>query len=205
MGLLDLYQSDPNPRWFAAAEKLVEEMVAHFRDPQGGFFDTRDDHEQLVTRPKDLQDNATPSGNALAAYALLMLSAYTGRSDWRELAESMLASVQEASARYPTAFSKWLCAADLALFPGPEVAILGDLLDPQTQALISTLWAAYRPNSIAAISPFPPAPGAPALLADRPLLDGRPSAYVCKNFVCLRPVATPEELLAQLQAATRPS
>jgi uncharacterized protein YyaL (SSP411 family) len=205
LGLLDLYQSDPDPAWFAAADHLTAEMLAHFRDPQGGFFDTGDDHEPLVTRPKDLQDNATPSGNSLAVTALLQMAAYTGRSDWRALAEERLARVLDAAAQYPTAFSKWLCAGDLALFPGFEVALLGDPDLPATRALVAALWSAYRPHTIAAQANFPPPPDAPALLAGRPLVAGQPTAYVCQNFVCQLPVATPEDLLAQLNAGSRPS
>ncbi len=91
LGLLSLYQSGGETRWFVHAQNLAAELLAHFRDPAGGFFDTRDDHERLVTRPKDLQDNATPSGNALAAKALLELSAFTANQEYRDIAESMLA------------------------------------------------------------------------------------------------------------------
>ena len=85
LALLALYQSDPNNEWYRSALKLADEMVEHFADPNGGFFDTRDDHEALLVRPKDIQDNATPSGNALAATALLELAAYGDRTEWRDL------------------------------------------------------------------------------------------------------------------------
>ena len=90
LALLALYQTDPNIRWYSAALKLADEMTEHFIDSDGGFFDTRDDHERLLIRPKDLQDNATPSGNALAATALLQLAAYGDRTSFRDIAESML-------------------------------------------------------------------------------------------------------------------
>lgn len=198
LGLLALYQSDPDPYWFSSALQLCEDMMAHYPDPQGGFFDTRDDHGDLLTRPKELQDNATPSGNAQASLALLQLSAYTGRGEWRDLAERMLSSVQSAAVRYPTAFSFWLCAIDFAVTPVNEVAILGDLEDPLADAMLAILWAAYRPNLLAAVSSYPPPPNSPPLLHDRPLLDDRPTAYVCQNFVCQRPVNSPAELEAQL-------
>jgi uncharacterized protein YyaL (SSP411 family) len=199
LGLLALYQSDPNPRWYQAALKLVQEMLAHFSDPSGGFFDTRDDHEALLYRPKDQQDNATPCGNALAATALLHLSAYEGQSDWRELAEGMLSANLGMLKHYPTAFAQWLCAADFALGPVHEVAILGDPADPANQGLLQALWRGYHPRLVLAASPYPPAEGSPALLKDRPLLNGKPAAYVCQGFVCRQPVNDPELMLEQLK------
>ncbi|MBI4733193.1 MAG: thioredoxin domain-containing protein, partial [Chloroflexi bacterium] len=198
LALLALYQSDPDPEWYAAALKLADEMEAHFADPDGGFFDTRDDHEPLPVRPKDQQDNATPSGNALAAMALLQLAAYGDRLEWRGLAEGMLAGLPEMSLRYPTAFAQWLCAADFAVSPTHEVAVLGDPKAPVTQAFLKRLWKSYRPHLVAAISPYPPAPGSPALLQDRPLFNGQPTVFVCQGFVCLQPVNSPDELEVQL-------
>lgn len=194
LALLSLYQSDPQPRWYAAALHLADDMVRHYADPSGGFFDTRDDHETLLIRPKDTQDNATPCGNSLAAQALLTLAAYGDRPDFRRLAEEMLAPMLETAVRYPTAFAKWLTAADFALGPVNEVAILG----ANPHKLTETLWKAYHPRQVAAISAFPPPVGAPALVQNRPLLNGQPTAYVCRNFVCKQPVNTPEELAAQL-------
>jgi uncharacterized protein len=196
--LLALYQSNPNPAWYAAALKLGDEMVAHFVDPHGGFFDTRDDHETLLIRPKDIQDNATPSGNALAAIALLELAAYGNRNDWQSVAEDMLGSIQNAILRYPTAFGQWLCAADFAVGPTHEVAIIGDPDDPKTQEFLKTLWKSFRPRQVTAISAYPPEPGSSALLKDRPLLNGQPTAYVCQGFVCLKPVNSPSEMESQL-------
>lgn len=173
-------------------------MVLHYKDPRGGFFDTSDDHETLLVKPKELQDNATPSGNSLAAGALLQLSAYTANGEWRDTAEQMAGSMQDLAARYPTAFAGWLQDLDFAIGPVHEVAILGDPGDPATQALSSALWSTYRPNLVAAISGYPPKTGAPALLQDRPLQEGKPTAYVCQHFVCQRPVNKPEELLEQI-------
>lgn len=198
LGLLALYQSDPDPWWFRSATQLAEEMLVHYYDPDNGFYDTRNDQDQLFTRPKDIQDNATPSGSALATMALLQLSAYTGIGEWRDLAENSLGSVQSFLARYPTAFAMWLCTLDMAVGPVQEIAILGGPEVEGTQALLQTIWSKYRPKSIVAVSEFPPPPNSPPLLFDRPLLDNQPSAYVCQNFVCKRPVNNPRDLEAQL-------
>ncbi len=188
LGLLALYQSDPDPYWFNSAQQLAQEMIAHFSDPLGGFFDTRSDHESLLLRPKEIQDNATPSGNALACQLLLELAAFTGNGEYRDRAERMLRGVQTLATRYPTAFAKWLCALDYALANVKEVAIIGDAGDENTQALVAAVWSKYRPHLVLAQSSYPPADNSPALLADRPLLDGKASAYVCQGFVCQRPV-----------------
>lgn len=198
LALLALYRSDPNKEWYLSALKLADEMVEHFVDPNVGFFDTRDDHEELLVRPKELQDNATPSGNALAATALLELAAYGDRTNWRDLAEKMLSSVYGAMLRYPTAFAQWLCAADFAVGPTYEVAIMGDAQHAETKELLNTLWKTFRPRQVTAISNYPPDKDAPALLKDRPLLNGLPTAYVCQGFVCLQPVNSSTEMESQL-------
>ena len=200
LGLLSLYQSDPDYRWYQTAVKLGEEMLYYFADPAGGFFDTPSDHENLPYRPKDVQDNATPSGNSLAATALLQLAGYTGRHDWRERAERMLANIQGMASRYPTAFGNWLCAIDYAAQPVLEVALLGDPSDTRYGELLSVVWEKYRPNLVAALSrPNPPAE-APPLLHNRPLYNHHPTAYVCQNFVCDLPVNSSEDLRAQLES-----
>ncbi|MFH2040673.1 MAG: thioredoxin domain-containing protein, partial [Chloroflexota bacterium] len=159
LGLLELYQSDFNQRWFTEACRLTEEMLARFSDPVGGFFDTARDAEKLLTRPKDLQDNATPSGNALAAEALLRLAALTERADWRQTAETALNLVADMAPRYPTSFGRWLSAADLSLGKVDQVAILGDPADERTQALLNVVRNIYHPAMVVAASSFPPPDG----------------------------------------------
>ncbi len=198
LALFSLYQVNPDLFWFTSAEKLAIEIVDDFQDPNGGFYDTRADHELLLIRPKDLQDNATPSGNALAAIALIQLSAYTGNACWHDLADQMLKQIQPSACRYPTAFAQWFSAIDFYLGPIVEIAILGNINDEQTSQLQDFLWSQYRPRLIAAISPFPIHPGSPALLQDRTKVKNQTTAYVCQNHVCKYPVTTVEELQEQL-------
>ncbi len=196
--LLTLYQADPLPRWYQASIQLLEQVLAHFTDPAGGFFDTPDDYEALLYRPKDLQDNATASGSALSAELLLMLATYEGRSDWRTLAENMLSSNLSLITRYPSAFARWLGAIDFSLGPVYELAVVGNLDDPATQRLLDPLWHAYYPRLLLAASSYPPVPGSPALLANRPLLNNVSTAYVCQAFVCQQPVNDPALMMEQL-------
>ncbi len=198
LALLTLYQADPDRHWYQASIQLLEQILDNFTDLEGGFFDTRDDYESLLYRPKDLQDNATPSGSALAILLLLKLATYEGRSDWYTRAETILSSNLELITRYPSAFAQWLCAADFALGPVYEVAVLGKLDDPAHQALLEPLWHGYHPRLLLAASPYPPPAGSPALLNNRALLNGRPTAYVCQGFVCRMPVNEPERMIEQL-------
>jgi len=205
VSLLELYRASPKVRWYAAAVELANEMLAHYADPQGGFFDVRDDADPLLARPKDIQDNATPSGNAQAAYALLLLEAYGEPGEWRGQAEAMLGTAMPLAVRYPTAFGHWLSAIDFAIGPVCQIAILGQPDDPRTQALHRVANKHFLPRSVLAVSPYPPESGSPRLLDERPLIGGLPSAYVCENFVCRQPVNDPQELVEQLERPYDPS
>lgn len=200
LGLLDLYETDFNPRWFQAAQSLADEMIARFSDPQGGFFDTASDAAALLLRPKDLQDNATPSGNALAVELLLRLAAFTDRVDYRSQAEQSFNLVAEHALRYPTAFARWLQAADLALASIHQIAILGDPAAPSTRAFLQVARAGYRPNRVVALSPVPTQ--TPPLLQERTLRNDQSTAYLCLGFVCQAPTTDPQELEKQLTAAS---
>jgi uncharacterized protein len=194
LALLDLYQADFNNEWFQMAAMLAGEMVDHFVDPEGGFFDTRDDHETLLVRPKDVQDNATPSGNAMACEALLRLAAFTDTGRFRDLAEKALGQVVDFSTRYPTSFARWLSAADFALAKVKQVAIVHGPDEGHPGEFLQVLISGYRPNQILAAASLPLPSNAPALLHDRPLKDGKTTVYVCEGFVCQNPVTTIPEL-----------
>ncbi|MBM4436816.1 MAG: thioredoxin domain-containing protein [Actinobacteria bacterium] len=195
-GLLELYQTTFEERWFQAARALADAMLARFADPAGGFFDTSDDHEPLVTRPKELQDNAVPSGNAMAATVLLRLHALTGEDRYAAAVAPALALVAKAAPQFPTGFGQWLCAADFALGGAREVAIVGVPGAADTEALVRTALAGYRPRQVVAMgrSERTVVP----LLAGRVTRDGRATAYVCRHFKCEMPVTEPAALAAQL-------
>jgi uncharacterized protein YyaL (SSP411 family) len=198
LGLLSLYQSDPDPRWYAEAEELGAEMVATFRDPEGGFFDSRPEAISLYIRPKNNLDNATPCGNSLAALALLQLSEYNGSAEWRSLAEAPFGALQDTIVRNPTAFGQWLQALDFIKGPVAQVVLVGAPGDPALNSLRDELWQTFRPRLVAAFT-SPQPQGGPALINDRPLVGGQAAAYVCRGFACQLPVTTPAELGAQLK------
>jgi hypothetical protein len=196
-GLLALYQTTFDAAWFTWAEELAEMMLAHFRDEAGGFYDTSDDHEELIHRPKNVQDNATPSGNAMAVHVLLRLGLLTGNGRYSEIGENTVAGMSETMAQHATGFAHWLCAAAFILSEPREVAIVGDPGAADTQALLETVFADYRPDLVAAAGEEGSGDAVP-LLAERPLRDEKATAYVCRRFVCQQPVTTPEDLAEQL-------
>jgi uncharacterized protein YyaL (SSP411 family) len=199
-GLLALYEATFDERWFALARNLADTILARFEDPAGGFFDTAVDHERLITRPKDPQDNATPSGGAMAATVLLRLAAFTGEGRYRDAAERAIGTVASYLTRYPTGFAQWLVAAAFAAGDAVEVAIVGDPSARDSQDLLAPVWSDWRPFQVlAAAGPDAAPDSAIALLHDRPAPDGRPTAYVCRDFVCSLPVTTADHLVEQLR------
>jgi uncharacterized protein len=197
-GLLALYEATFDERWFRVARELMDTVLARFADPAGGFFDVADDHESLVARPKDVQDNAIPSGNSMAARVLLRLAALTGEGRYRDAAERAIGLTAGHVSRYPTGFANWLSAIDAALADVVEVAIVGAADDPQTQALLDEVARGFQPHVVVAMSADPAASIVP-LLEDRSLVDGRPAAYACRGFVCRRPVTDPGDLRRELE------
>ena len=198
LGLLSLYQTDQDTRWFSIAETLTRQMIDQFSDDSGGFYNTSREQNALIVRPKDLQDNAIPSGNALACRALLEMAAFTDTGKWVDLAAQSLATLQEIITKYPTAFAYWLQALDFYNGRTRQIAMLWPEGDQNHAAFLRFVWQQYRPNVILAASPFPPGEQTPALLHHRPLTANQATVFVCENSACKLPVTTLEELAAQL-------
>jgi uncharacterized protein YyaL (SSP411 family) len=196
ISLIDLYHSDQDPIWLRVASQLANEMVANYSDPAGGFFDVSKISDHLIARPKETQDNATPSGNSLATFALLLLSSIDEKGSWRSMAEDILASVTDVALRYPSGFSFWLQTMDFAIGPVSQVAIIFPN-EPQVEYL-KTVWDHYRPWTILASTTYPPPIETILLLQDKKVIDHKPTIYVCQNFVCHQPVTTLSELEALL-------
>ncbi|MFP4344432.1 MAG: thioredoxin domain-containing protein, partial [Anaerolineales bacterium] len=192
-GLLALYQTAFAPRYYSAAHELVQEVLAHF-DAGTGFYDTADDAENLIVRPKELQDNAVPSGNAMAVTVLLELARFGADPRYADLARASLRSVQTMLARYPLGFGQWLVALDAALARHRDVAVAGDLGDEALWALVEVARTGYRPHRVVAAGPG----NVPPLLAGRETIGGEPAAYVCIGESCREPVTEPGALQALL-------
>jgi uncharacterized protein YyaL (SSP411 family) len=194
-GLLALYEATSEERWYTEGVDLAEAMLAHFGDPAGGFFDSADDAEGLVVRPRDPQDNAVPSGGAMATNVLLRLAALTGDPRYRAAAERALAGVGPFLGRYPTAFAQWLSALETAHHGIAEIAIVAD--GQAARPLVRAASRTFGPFRVLAVSPSP-ADSAVPLMRDRFALRGRPTAFVCRDFACRQPVHEPEALEALL-------
>jgi uncharacterized protein YyaL (SSP411 family) len=202
--LLDLYETTFDPRWFTEARRVATDLVRLFADQEGGggFFQTGSDAEALVVRPKELFDNALPSGNSAAAEVLLRLALLTGDPEIERAALSALRLVRDLMERAPLGFGRALCALDLSLGPSREVAIVGDPHAADTQRMVHEVRDTWRPNTVVAVAAATDGEAIEAveLLRDRPEVDGVATAYVCERFACQRPTTSPEELREQLRA-----
>jgi hypothetical protein len=199
-GLLALYAVTGETRYFTAAGDLLDIVLDRFADGAGGFYDTRDDAEQLVRRPRDPTDNATPSGASAAAGALLSYAALTGSQRHRDAALAAVGGLAEVIRRFPR-HAGWAAAVAEAALSGPvEIAIVGDAADTSdepTRRLHRTAMLATSPGAVVAVG-TPDGDHTVPLLDDRSLVDGQPAAYVCRNFACERPLTDAGELARSL-------
>ncbi|QGQ19438.1 DUF255 domain-containing protein [Cellulomonas sp. JZ18] len=204
-GYLALAAATGEHEWSARAERLLRTVLRRFADDAGGLFDTADDTTDAVLgalrRPQDPTDGPTPGGQPAAAAALVTLAAATGSLELREAALAALRVPLQLAVRYPRA-AGWALATTEALLDGPrEVAVVGPADDAATRALHRSALAASAPGLVVALGdPDRLGAEAPALLRDRPLVGDRPAAYVCRGFVCERPVTDTAALEQALRA-----
>lgn len=200
-GLIELYQRTFDSRWFTAARDLCDQIVTLFWDDDTGFYDTAYDHEELIARPQELMDNVIPSGTSSAVAALLRMAILADRSDWRMKAEKVVARLASAFQRYPDAFAYLGCQFDFLRSRPLEIALVGNPESEDMQALLRVLSSQYLPYVVTALTvgngeaanliPF---------LKNRGMIDGKATAYVCRNSACRLPATTPESLLEEINA-----
>jgi uncharacterized protein YyaL (SSP411 family) len=197
-GLVRLYEATGTRRWVEAAVELAGILIAQFHDPeQGGFYYTGTDHEALIVRQKDLLDNATPSGNALACTALLRLAALTGRAELEQVARSGLQTMSSVMAQYPTAAGQALMALDFLLAEPREIALVGTGDPASLRAAREAIAERFAPNQVVAPAHGPADAALAAvvpLLADRTPRDGQVTAYICRQMACEAPVSGVEAI-----------
>ena len=196
-GLLVLHGVTGEVRYVREAGGLLDTVLEHFGDGEGGFFDTADDAEKLFSRPQDPTDNATPSGRFAAASALLTYAALTGSQRHRDAAEGALSVVPLLAEKAPR-FAGWGLATGEALLTGPRaVAVVGEPGDPKVEEMVRTVlrWA---PLGTVLSRGDGRDSGEVPLLEHRTAIEGKATAYVCEGFTCKLPVTTVEDLLAQL-------
>jgi uncharacterized protein YyaL (SSP411 family) len=199
-GLIAVYEATFEPLYLREAATVARQMVDLFWDAGGSvFYDTGSDHEALVTRPRDIFDNATPAGNSVAIDALLRLSALSGDQDFERVATSALRGMQPFLRQMPSGFGRALSALDFYMGSRRELVIVWEDGRAEANSLLRTAFEEFRPNIVVAGGKAGPELEALSpLLEARVTIEGRPTAYVCQNYACQQPVTDPEALAAQL-------
>ena len=200
-GLLALYEATFQPRWLREAMRLTDSMIDLFWDEDiGGFHDTGRDHEDLVVRPRDTFDNAQPCGGSVASDVLLRLAVISGNNEYSAKAAAPLRALQQLMSRSPMGAGQWLGALDFYLSQPKEIAIIGPRDDPATGELLDAVFGRFLPNKVVvgAESPPPGASDGNPLLEGREMAGGKPTAYVCQNYMCQLPVTDAKALGEQL-------
>lgn len=200
LSLLSLHEATCDPEWLESSIRLGYEMIELFWDEQHTtFFDTGNDHEKLVLRPREYTDNALPCGNSLAVDLLLRLSLVTDDTDLRRIALQSLSSMQSLMSKVPLGTGHWLSNLDFFLSSPLEIVLVGEPADINFKKLSNKVFTNFLPNRIVVsqadgdseISKF-------AILKGRKLMNGKPVAYVCRNYTCNFPTNDPDELVYQL-------
>jgi uncharacterized protein YyaL (SSP411 family) len=201
LGFISLYELTFDTKWITRASEIANAMVEWFWDDElGAFFDTPRDAEALITRPREVTDNATPSGTSMAVELLLILSELCHNADMRRRANFILETVATPMIRYPSAFGHMLGAADMAVNGAVEVAIAGVPAEKNFQALKHEVSIHFVPSLVLAGGS---STNGIALMEGRSTTKGKAIAYVCRSYACEEPATTPQLLSSQLQTAGR--
>jgi uncharacterized protein YyaL (SSP411 family) len=204
-GLLYLYEWSADLRWLEEAERLTDKAIEfNWDEAGGGFFFTASDHEALIVRSKTAHDGAIPSGNSVMLMNLQRLSILL-RQDLRRKAGQIIQVFGGGTARSPFQHERFLCGVEAWHDGFQEVAIVGAADDAATRALVRAVYDTYLPNKVVALGdPMRSEAGKQVpLLANRPMVHGKPTAYVCRNYTCQEPVNDPGHLLRQLERTAR--
>jgi hypothetical protein len=207
-GLLDLYAATFAPERLRQSVDLARELIRLFWDETGeGLFDTASDAEELVMRPKEAYDGATPSANSVALELFSRLFLLTGDLSWKERAQAIVDAFAPRVLRYPAAFTQFLQSAAYLLEPTREVVVAGDPAREDTQALLGALRRSYAPETAGLF--VPQGPGSEGIGALAPFassmkpMEGKAAAYVCEGFTCRQPTTDPQELRRRLAEPPR--
>jgi uncharacterized protein YyaL (SSP411 family) len=203
-GLLWLYETTFDLKWLDAAAELNETVIEHYDDEErGGFFYTADDHETLIVRTKDAGDGAVPSGNSVQTMNLLRLAILLNRPELRDKADANFKLFARQANERPGSMERLLAAADFRLHAPREIALVGKPDDARMREMFKTIYGTYVPNKVVAL--LDPSADADAtgkripLLANKSMINGAPTAYVCQNYTCQAPTTDPAKLADQLK------
>jgi uncharacterized protein YyaL (SSP411 family) len=208
--LLTLYEATFHEPWIDEATRLADLLRQHFEDKAGGgFFFTADDHEQLIARNKDFHDASVPSGNGMAATALVRLGKLTGKTEYLESALGAIVAGLPVMERAPTASAQLLIALDMWLGPMQEWVLIGGNDNETNRELVAELRRSYLPHAMVAYRPGSSWQGADTgrspvldpLFAGRTAIDGQPTLFVCEDYACQAPLVGRESILTALKPA----
>ena len=206
-GLGDLYQASFETRYLKEALALTDLTLKHFWDHEGaGFFMTADDGERLLVRAMESYDGAIPSGNSIMALNLVRLARATGRTAYEEKAQALVHAFAGAIARSGQGHTQWLSALDFAMGPSLEIVVTGDPDAKEAKAMLRTVRSRFLPNKVLLFRPDGDKPAIAVLapfLENQVAVDGKPTAYVCREQVCEKPVTSAKALAELLDEKTK--
>jgi hypothetical protein len=194
--LLTLYEATFDYSYVDEGQELAGQMIERFWDPDWEvFYDTSPEHSRLLVRPRDVLDNALPSGGASAATALLRLSVFTGQRDYAAKAEASMKSLLPHMEQSPAAVTSWLSAVDFLTANRQEVIMIGDREDPVVADMLRETRGRFSPNTVLGGAYQEPGKDEMSpLLQGRVRINGKATVYVCENYACKLPVTTAAEL-----------
>lgn len=194
-GLIELFQVSGEAKYLREAKRLADLMITEFWDEDaGGFFFTGKNHEELIVRTKDYYDNATPSGNSVAADVLLKLAHLTGDERYERFATTVLRLIAPQIRRFPNGFGRALSTLEFYLDSVKEIVIIGE----KGNDLEKEIYKNYLPNKVVVLAENSEDSDFIPLLQERKTIDGKPTVYVCENFTCQKPVTSASELKEQI-------
>ena len=198
-GLLALHSADGDPRWLFDADALARSAVDLFWDPlRGQFYDTGTDQEALIVRPRDVTDNALPSGHSMMTDVLIRLSTITGNSDFRSMAGQSLGGVRGIMEQFPTGAGHWLCALDSYLADSKEAVVVNDGEPPAALPMLRRLASVFEPSAVrVAMTPGDDPSSEWPVFSGRTTVNGQPTAYVCRNYACQLPTNDADTMMAE--------
>lgn len=204
-GLLEVYESTFDIRYFEEALQLQRKMLELFGDEKhGGFYYTPKGGEAHILRDKEIYDGAIPSGNSVAGLNLLRLGRMTGNPHWEEMADRLFRAFSGLVAGYPMAYTQFLNAADFAVGPSREIVVAGSAEEGKTQTLLETIHRMFLPNRVLMLQQGGEKGKRLSALSSytealQPV-EGQPTVYICENYACQKPITDVETLRSALSA-----
>ncbi|MCE2456263.1 MAG: thioredoxin domain-containing protein [Dehalococcoidia bacterium] len=198
-GLLVLHSADGDPRWLLEAETLARNAVDLFWDPlRGQFYDTGSDQEALIVRPRDVTDNAHPSGHSMMTDVLIRLATITGNSDFRTMAGQSLRGVRGIMEQFPTGAGHWLCALDSYLADSKEAVVVTDVDHTEATLMLRRLASVFEPSAVrVSMTSDSNRSDEWPVFSGRTTVNGQPTAYVCRNYTCQLPTNDADAMMAE--------